>query len=137
MPQVHGKWKLIKSVGDDMTGKNINPWEFSDDELTTYAENNIFAEIEIVYFKVGENYFVDCMAGDPDEGKMNPYWAFLNRPITEEFKRFQRMLRRRKKGVIEKTERYNEIRHDERMTEEEKEAIREELFEGDHCWPHL
>lgn len=81
MPQVHGKWKLIKSVGDDMSGKNIDPWEFSEDGLITYSENNIAAEIEIVYFKVGENYFVDCMAADPDEEKMNPYWVFLMRPI--------------------------------------------------------
>ncbi len=81
MPQVHGKWQLIKSVGDDMSGMNINPWEFSEDALKTFAENNIVAEIDIVYFKVGDNYFLDCMAGEPDEEKMNPYWVFLTRPI--------------------------------------------------------
>jgi len=29
------------------------------------------------------------------------------------------------------------IRHDKRMSEEEKEVIREELFEGEHLWPFL
>ena len=31
--------------------------------------------------------------------------------------------------------RYNEVRHNDDYTEEEKEEIREELFEGDHAWP--
>ena len=32
---------------------------------------------------------------------------------------------------------YNAIRHDPMMDENEKEAIRDELFEGDHSWPFL
>ena len=63
--------------------------------------------------------------------------ARRNLVSSEEFEQFQQMVRSRKKGLVEKTERYNEIRHDASMTEEEKEAIREELFEGDHVWPHL
>jgi hypothetical protein len=47
------------------------------------------------------------------------------------------MVRRNRKGLIEKMERYNAIRHDGGLGEEEKEAIREELFEDDHLWPHL
>lgn len=81
LPQVHGKWKLIKSVGDDMLSLNIQPWEFSEDELMTCAENNVLAKIEIVYFKIGDHYFLDCLAGEPDEEKINPYWAFLMRPV--------------------------------------------------------
>ena len=42
-----------------------------------------------------------------------------------------------KDELIDKMERYNLIRHDDDMDEEEKEAIREELFEGDHAWPFL
>jgi hypothetical protein len=34
-------------------------------------------------------------------------------------------------------ERYNAVRHDKTMEEEQKEAHREELFEGDHAWPHI
>ncbi len=39
--------------------------------------------------------------------------------------------------LIHKMERYNAIRHDDAMDEDRKEAVREELFEGDHAWPHL
>jgi hypothetical protein len=68
------------------------------------------------------------------------YYDFLARqelvsPV--EFKRFRAMVRRNKTGLIEKMERYNAIRHDDGLDGEEKEAIREELFEGDHAWPHL
>jgi tetratricopeptide (TPR) repeat protein len=39
-----------------------------------------------------------------------------------------------KQGIIEKAERYAEVRHDHSIPEEEKERIREELFGGDHRW---
>jgi len=56
---------------------------------------------------------------------------------TEEFEQFQQLVRGRRPVLLEKMERYNEIRHDDDVDEDEKEAIREELFEGDHAWPHL
>jgi len=68
------------------------------------------------------------------------YYGFLAQAklvSTDEFERFQTTLRSRQQGLLEKMERYNEIRHDDDVDEEEKEAIREELFEGDHTWPHL
>jgi hypothetical protein len=36
---------------------------------------------------------------------------------------------------MEKMLRYNEIRHNDKYTKEEKDEIREELFEGDAFWP--
>lgn len=54
-----------------------------------------------------------------------------------EIKRFRAMVSRKRKGLIDKMERYNAIRHDDGLDEEEKEAIREELFDGDHACPHL
>ncbi len=47
------------------------------------------------------------------------------------------MVRRNRKALIDKMERYNRIRHDDELDEAEKTAIREELFEDDHLWPHL
>jgi len=40
-----------------------------------------------------------------------------------------------KKELIGKMQRYNAIRHNNDLDEEEKEAIRDELFDGDHAWP--
>jgi tetratricopeptide (TPR) repeat protein len=68
------------------------------------------------------------------------YYGFLARKklvSPAEIKRFRAMVRRKRKGLIDKMERYNAIRHDDGLDDEEKEAIREELFEGDHAWPHL
>lgn len=42
-----------------------------------------------------------------------------------------------KPSLLEKAERYAAVRHDESIPEEEKERIREELFEGDHLWPWI
>jgi tetratricopeptide (TPR) repeat protein len=68
------------------------------------------------------------------------YYGFLAREelvAPGRFSRFRAMVRRNRKGLIDKMERYNGIRHDGGLDEEEKEAIREELFDGDHLWPHL
>jgi tetratricopeptide (TPR) repeat protein len=68
------------------------------------------------------------------------YYGFLARQqlvSSVEFERFQELVGQEREGLIAKIERYNAIRHDDEMDEEEKEAIREELFEGDHAWPHL
>ena len=56
---------------------------------------------------------------------------------TNELKEFQRRVAGSKPRLIQKMERYNEIRHNEDVDEDEKEAIREELFGDDHVWPHV
>lgn len=56
---------------------------------------------------------------------------------TKEFKRFRKKILGMKKKLIGKMQRYNIIRHNKDMDEEKKEAIRDELFEGDHSWPFL
>jgi len=68
------------------------------------------------------------------------YYGFLARHelvSSAEFHRFRTTVRRKRKGLIDKMERYNAVRHDDEFDEEEKEAIREQLFESDHLWPHL
>lgn len=68
------------------------------------------------------------------------YYGFLAQRglvSAKEFKRFNKSILGMKNELIEKMERYNMIRHNGDMGEEEKEAIREELFEGDHAWPFL
>ena len=42
-----------------------------------------------------------------------------------------------KRSLVEKAERYAAVRHDDSRPEEEKERIREELFEGDHLFPWI
>jgi tetratricopeptide (TPR) repeat protein len=39
--------------------------------------------------------------------------------------------------LLNKMKKYNKIRHNDNVSEKEKEKIREELFDGDHSWPHL
>lgn len=68
------------------------------------------------------------------------YYGFLaerRRVSADDLNRFHELVRSQKAVLIEKTERYNAIRHDDALDEEEKETIREELFAGDHSWPHL
>jgi hypothetical protein len=55
----------------------------------------------------------------------------------DDHREFRAEVLRLEPEMIDKAERYGEIRHDRDIDEEEKERIREELFDGDHLWPHL
>jgi hypothetical protein len=85
--------------------------------------------------------------GDVDRETMNDvfdglevYYGFLaSRKIVaaEDFKLFRNEIHPMKDELIGKMERYNAIRHDDSMDEDQKEEIREQLFEGDHTLPHF
>lgn len=68
------------------------------------------------------------------------YYGFLARENlvpNKEFKQFKKEIRGIKKELINKMQRYNTLRHNSKIAEEEKEDIREELFESDHAWPFI
>jgi uncharacterized membrane protein YebE (DUF533 family) len=56
---------------------------------------------------------------------------------TTDFEEFRTLVEDQREELIDKMLQYNAIRHDGEVDEEEKEAIRQELFGGDHAWPHL
>jgi len=68
------------------------------------------------------------------------YYGFLaNHGVVQlkEFNQFKKDILGVKSELINKMQRYNDIRHNANVSEEEKEDIREELFEGNHDWPFL
>ena len=56
---------------------------------------------------------------------------------SDEYREFAEDIESMKPELRAKMHRYNEIRKNHIMSEEEKEEIRDELFEGDHSWPFL
>jgi hypothetical protein len=54
-----------------------------------------------------------------------------------EFAGFQETVLKMKDELLDKMKRYNAVRHDPTVSEKKKEKLREELFEGDHVWPHI
>ncbi|MBU4129099.1 hypothetical protein KJ582_03180 [bacterium] len=83
--------------------------------------------------------------GDIDEEIFNgvydallEFYKFLaKRKVVSEYKSLENEMLQLKKELMEKMLRYNEIRHNDKYTKEEKDEIREELFEGDAFWPFL
>jgi hypothetical protein len=66
------------------------------------------------------------------------FYPFLSRcklVADSDYRDFLLDIESMKPELLEKMHRYNEIRHDDSMSEEEKEDIRDELFEGDHWFP--
>jgi len=71
---------------------------------------------------------------------LKAYYGFLaekNVVPAADFRQLEKAIGRHGQALIAKMERYNAIRHDPAVSEKRKEKIREELFEGDHAWPHL
>ncbi|KAF5428967.1 hypothetical protein C5S39_10010 [Candidatus Methanophagaceae archaeon] len=71
---------------------------------------------------------------------VSEFYKFLSKhKLVEkaEFKELEKEMKNLKPELRKKMLRYNEVRHNDDYTEEERERIREELFEGDQAWPIL
>jgi len=65
-------------MGEDVSDKKISPWSFTEDKIETYDKNDAFSELEVVYFKVGDSFFMDFTAGIPLKGSKeigNIFWG--------------------------------------------------------------
>lgn len=77
VPELKGEWKLVTDWGRDVSGTEIKPWVLGEDQVTTYNESNETAQIQMVYFKMGETLYCDSGAGDPGKtAKINEYWVW-------------------------------------------------------------
>jgi len=66
------------------------------------------------------------------------FYKFLaKRKVISEYKSLEDKMLKLKPELIRKMLRYNEIRHNDEYTKEEKDEMRKELFEGDALWPFL
>jgi len=112
----------------------------------TLQDEFLFDDVETVHqsFKAIMHRFifkhkdVDDEIVDDIYTSLTLFYSFLSRcklAADSVYRDFLRDIESMKPELLEKMHRYNEIRHDESMSEEEKEEIREELFEGDHWWP--
>lgn len=78
LPQIAGEWISIIHMGEDVSNKNISPWKFTKGKIETYDENNKYSELEVVYFKIGDNLFMDFTAGNPSKASKdigNFFWG--------------------------------------------------------------
>ena len=115
----------------------VNQDEYVLDEDIGFTEANFEPIMHKFIFKFHD---VDRKMIDEIYESLFAYYGFLTQHglvELEDFEEFRETLLDVKEELIQKMERYNEIRHDDGLNEEEKESIREELFEGDHAWPFL
>ena len=79
LPQVVGDWASIIHMGDDVSAEKITPWKFTEDTIETYDANDKYSELQVVYFRIGDNLFMDFTAGEPSkddsEGSGNLFWG--------------------------------------------------------------
>ena len=78
IPELIGTWKPEVQMGDSVTNQKITPWRFTTDTVETYDEDNTFSELEVVYFRINDSYFIDFTAGSPlkdNDSFSNIYWS--------------------------------------------------------------
>ncbi|MBI4667852.1 MAG: hypothetical protein HY747_01505 [Elusimicrobia bacterium] len=114
------------------------------------SQEGYFLQEELLY--IGENFkaimhkFIFKM-GDVDRRMIEEiyealfeYYGFLARRSVvscKDFGWFHKEILGMKAELMEKMKKYNAVRHDNSMDEKKKEALRAQLFEGDHEWPHI
>ena len=87
LPQISGEWISLIQQGNDVSDKNILPWKFpkyernsdSGDTIETYDSNNEYSELDVAYFKIGDNIFMDFTAGNPSRQNAsmgNAFWWY-------------------------------------------------------------
>ena len=75
LPEIYGEWKILKDSFGDMKEKNSNAWNFGNDYIKTFDNENIQATIAVVYFSIDQKYFIDCISDEHDG--LNKYWKVM------------------------------------------------------------
>ena len=77
LPELTGEWLSEIQMGDSVTNKQITPWTFTTNTVSTYDPENAYSQLDATYFMVDGTYFMDSTAGQPQEGGGNCgnyYW---------------------------------------------------------------
>lgn len=88
-------------------------------------------------FKMGD---ADAEVIDEIYAGLLSFYGFLaQRGLLDQkdYAKFRSELLRQKPAILRKTRRYGAVRHNDSIPENEKERVRQELFEGDHSWPGI
>jgi len=76
MPQLNGEWILLEYMGSDVSDDNMKPWIFREGEIQTYSEDGYGGLLDVHYFKVKENTFIDFIAGNfPEDANISELWT--------------------------------------------------------------
>lgn len=82
LPQIAGEWISIIHMGKDVSNKKISPWKFTKDTIETYDEDDRYSALNVVYFKIHDNLFMDFTAGNPLKGSEDFFNFFWGAGIT-------------------------------------------------------
>ena len=78
LPEIQGKWQMVDK--DSKDNPKVKPWEFGEEKIMTWDEEQASSPIEAAYFKVGGTYYMDGIAGDVENAVSN-YWKMTIIPV--------------------------------------------------------
>ncbi|MFC2140468.1 hypothetical protein ACFLQ1_01960 [Candidatus Auribacterota bacterium] len=71
MPALNGKWQPIKIA---LENKSDKAWHFESDTILTFDKEGEPGSLKAVYFKIGDDIYLDTMPDDPDETGVGMWW---------------------------------------------------------------
>ena len=74
-----GMWRLLKDAGT--IDEKEKPWKFKGDKIILQAANGEKWTVTAMYFKVGEQLFVDTTANDVNSNAVNGHWLSHRLPF--------------------------------------------------------
>jgi hypothetical protein len=64
-PGIAGEWTLVDERGMPRADR---PWAFAADKISTYDKNGTSGTLKVVYFRIGESFFLDTTVDEPGAG---------------------------------------------------------------------
>ena len=85
LPEIQGEWIPITLEGRDASEDKLPQWKFTRKTIEIHDFDNKYSELKVVYFKIGNNLFMDFTAGEPAADSSSEirvsYWSTVILPV--------------------------------------------------------
>ncbi len=83
--KINGEWDIVFEKGKDTDSKKDRCWIFKDKDISSVDNAGRRADLDVVYFRIGDDLFADIGAGEIPQGKarepVNEYWLQCVSPM--------------------------------------------------------
>ena len=71
LPAINGEWQMLEDNGSP---KKQKPWVFKDGAVETFDDKGGTGSLKAVYFKIGDNVFLDSYPDNADDSFTSGWW---------------------------------------------------------------
>jgi len=76
-----GAWRPIVLEGEDVSKRELTPWQIRNDTVMVYDKHNVSASLDVVFFMLDGHLLCDSTAGKARERDANDFWLYHLLPM--------------------------------------------------------